>query len=326
MDWYPLWNSLRIAAISTFSIFFAGIFATYYIAKLPRLIKSELDVILTLPLVLPPTLVGYLLLHVLDPNRLWKSLPFSGRVARNHARCVVFSERARKRQHRTGKNALPAVWQPDAPEDVGVGKPQRLAGVSKRLVKCFECTAHRPVYERKNDHDGCKNRRPPRHDHLDAERFQNPRADEPPTRCGAQITTRSLLSGSWSTWQSPPLQSTCWSAKTAERGSRRRDGAFVDIEKKLGSFHLRANLTVETEKLALLGASGCVSSCRWTVRRRLEAFCRFPSGKRRCFSINDTPMRAGASLRHAWAMSPFGRSGTSAPNLNRECTGKVTKF
>ena len=76
MGWYPLWNSLRIAAISTFSIFFAGIFATYYIAKLPRLIKGELDVILTLPLVLPPTLVGYLLPHVLDPNRLWKSLPF----------------------------------------------------------------------------------------------------------------------------------------------------------------------------------------------------------------------------------------------------------
>ena len=44
--------------------------------KLPRLIKGELDVILTLPLVLPPTLTGYLLLHVLDPNRLWKSLPF----------------------------------------------------------------------------------------------------------------------------------------------------------------------------------------------------------------------------------------------------------
>ena len=50
MGWYPLWNSLRIAAISTFSIFFAGIFATYYIAKLPRLIKGELVVILPLPL------------------------------------------------------------------------------------------------------------------------------------------------------------------------------------------------------------------------------------------------------------------------------------
>ena len=62
MDWYPLWNSLRIAAISTVIIFFAGIFAAYYIAKLPRLIKGVLDVVLTLPLVLPPTVVGWLLL------------------------------------------------------------------------------------------------------------------------------------------------------------------------------------------------------------------------------------------------------------------------
>ena len=65
MDWYPLWNSLRIAAISTVVIFFAGIFAAYYIAKLPRLVKGVLDVLLTLPLVLPPTVVGYLLLRVL---------------------------------------------------------------------------------------------------------------------------------------------------------------------------------------------------------------------------------------------------------------------
>ena len=70
MDWYPLLNSLRIAAISTFVIFFAGIFAAYYIAKLPRLLKSILDVFLTLPLVLPPTVVGYLLLRVLGPKRV----------------------------------------------------------------------------------------------------------------------------------------------------------------------------------------------------------------------------------------------------------------
>ena len=35
---------------------------------------------------------------------------------------------------------------------------------------------------------------------------------------------------------------------------------FVDIEKKLGSFHLRTKLEVESEKLALLGASGCGKS------------------------------------------------------------------
>ena len=70
MDWYPLLNSLRIAAISTFVIFFVGIFAAYYIAKLPRILKGILDVILTLPLVLPPTVVGYLLLRVLGPKRV----------------------------------------------------------------------------------------------------------------------------------------------------------------------------------------------------------------------------------------------------------------
>jgi molybdate transport system permease protein len=74
MDLFPLYNSLRIAAISTVVIFFVGIFAAYYIAKAPRFIKGVLDVILTLPLVLPPTVVGYLLLIILGPRHpigLW---------------------------------------------------------------------------------------------------------------------------------------------------------------------------------------------------------------------------------------------------------------
>ena len=69
MDWYPLLNSLRIAAISTAAVFFLGIFSAYYIARLPRLIKGVLDVVLTLPLVLPPTVVGWLLLVLLGPKR-----------------------------------------------------------------------------------------------------------------------------------------------------------------------------------------------------------------------------------------------------------------
>ena len=62
MDWYPLMNSLRIAAISTAVVFFLGIAAAHWIAKLPRAVKGALDVVLTLPLVLPPTVVGWLLL------------------------------------------------------------------------------------------------------------------------------------------------------------------------------------------------------------------------------------------------------------------------
>ena len=69
MDWFPLYNSLRIAAISTAAVFFLGIWAAYYIAKLPRLVKGVLDVVLTLPLVLPPTVVGWLLLMLLGPKR-----------------------------------------------------------------------------------------------------------------------------------------------------------------------------------------------------------------------------------------------------------------
>ncbi len=70
MDWFPLYNSIRIALVSTGIVFFAGIFAAYYIAKTPRLVKGVLDVLFTLPLVLPPTVVGYLLLRVLGPKRL----------------------------------------------------------------------------------------------------------------------------------------------------------------------------------------------------------------------------------------------------------------
>ena len=70
MDWFPLWNSLRIAAVSTAVVFFAGIALAYYAARLPRLIKGVVDVILTLPLVLPPTVVGYLLLRLLGPRRI----------------------------------------------------------------------------------------------------------------------------------------------------------------------------------------------------------------------------------------------------------------
>ena len=69
MDWFPLYNSLRIAAVSTAAVFLLGILAAYYVAKLPPLVKGILDAVLTLPLVLPPTVVGWLLLLLLGPWR-----------------------------------------------------------------------------------------------------------------------------------------------------------------------------------------------------------------------------------------------------------------
>ena len=45
MDLFPLYNSLRIAAASSVIVFFAGIFAAYKVAKMPRIVKGILDVI-----------------------------------------------------------------------------------------------------------------------------------------------------------------------------------------------------------------------------------------------------------------------------------------
>lgn len=70
MDWYPLYNSVRIAAVSTLAVYFLGIFLANVVARAPRLVKGALDVVLTLPLVLPPTVVGYLLLRVFGPKRV----------------------------------------------------------------------------------------------------------------------------------------------------------------------------------------------------------------------------------------------------------------
>lgn len=69
MSWYPLWNSLRIAAISCIIVFFTGIWAAYYVARMPRAVKGLLDVVLTLPMVLPPTVCGYFLLILFGVKR-----------------------------------------------------------------------------------------------------------------------------------------------------------------------------------------------------------------------------------------------------------------
>jgi molybdate transport system permease protein len=67
MDLFPLYNSIRVAAISTVFTFFLGIASAHYIAKTPRAVKGVLDVVLTLPMVLPPTVVGFFLLKMIGP-------------------------------------------------------------------------------------------------------------------------------------------------------------------------------------------------------------------------------------------------------------------
>lgn len=68
MDLFPLWNSLRVALISTVLTFFLGMWAAYGISRVPRAVKGVLDCVLTLSLVLPPTVVGFFLLKTIGPK------------------------------------------------------------------------------------------------------------------------------------------------------------------------------------------------------------------------------------------------------------------
>lgn len=68
MDLFPLYNSARIALISSAITFFIGVFAAYYVVKLPEFLRLAADMILTLPLVLPPTVVGFFILKALGVN------------------------------------------------------------------------------------------------------------------------------------------------------------------------------------------------------------------------------------------------------------------
>ena len=68
MDWFPLLNSVRVALISTVLIFLLGIWAANGITRLPAWLKGAVDTVLTLPLVLPPTVVGFFLLKTISPK------------------------------------------------------------------------------------------------------------------------------------------------------------------------------------------------------------------------------------------------------------------
>lgn len=62
MDLSPLWISLRTALTATLFAGILGIIAGYYILRLGRVLKGIADGILTLPMILPPTVVGFFLL------------------------------------------------------------------------------------------------------------------------------------------------------------------------------------------------------------------------------------------------------------------------
>ena len=90
MDLFPLWLSLRVAVISTLLALAVGLWLAYQLANRSFRGKDLLDAMVTLPLVLPPTVLGYYLLILLSRNsdfgRVWEAvtgepLVFSAKAA-----------------------------------------------------------------------------------------------------------------------------------------------------------------------------------------------------------------------------------------------------
>lgn len=69
LDWSPLWISLKTGIVATVISFFLGIFAARKVVKAPAGVKAVLDGILTLPMVLPPTVAGFFLLLLFSRRR-----------------------------------------------------------------------------------------------------------------------------------------------------------------------------------------------------------------------------------------------------------------
>ena len=68
MDFSPLYISLKTAAMSTLITFFLGIYIAYKMASYKGRFKSLMDGVLNLPLVLPPSVVGFFLLVLFGRN------------------------------------------------------------------------------------------------------------------------------------------------------------------------------------------------------------------------------------------------------------------
>jgi molybdate transport system permease protein len=68
IDWQPLWLSLRLAGITTLLLFFISVPLGYWLAYSRQRWKFAVEALVSLPMVLPPTVLGFYLLLAFSPS------------------------------------------------------------------------------------------------------------------------------------------------------------------------------------------------------------------------------------------------------------------
>ena len=92
IDWSPLWISLKTGVVATIISFFLGLWAARKVIKKDYKAKSVLDGILTLPMVLPPTVAGFFLLLIFSRRRafgIFLDQTFNIQVVHTWLGCII---------------------------------------------------------------------------------------------------------------------------------------------------------------------------------------------------------------------------------------------
>ena len=69
MDLSPIWLTLKLAAITTVILAVIGVPVAWWLSKKRSLIKIIIEALITMPLVLPPSVLGFYLLLAFSPQR-----------------------------------------------------------------------------------------------------------------------------------------------------------------------------------------------------------------------------------------------------------------
>lgn len=92
LDWSPLIISLKTGVVATIISFFLGLYAARKVVKAGPKVKAIADGILTLPMVLPPTVAGFFLLLLFSLRRPFGSYlyeTFDFKVVQTWLGCIL---------------------------------------------------------------------------------------------------------------------------------------------------------------------------------------------------------------------------------------------
>jgi molybdate transport system permease protein len=94
IDWQPLWLSLRLASITTTILLLLAIPLGYWLAYSRQRWKIAAEAVISLPMVLPPTVLGFYLLLAFSPSQgfgRWLDHHFNIRLAFTFPGLVIAS-------------------------------------------------------------------------------------------------------------------------------------------------------------------------------------------------------------------------------------------